>query len=228
MSNRRLLILVRHGAVDGTDVRLWGRSDIALNAVGRTESAALAATLAPLVPARIVASPQRRTCETAAHCARAAGMLALVDPRLDEVDFGAWAGQSFAELAPDPQWRAWNDHRASAQTASGETMGDVTARVLDALEEHADVAGAGPVVLVSHAEIIRVVVLESLAIPYDDWWRIRVDPGSMTLLEGIVRPFAVRAVNLRPEDIVAHVGQPSHAPVNTRDPVRDGVLPKTT
>jgi len=205
-TRRRLLVLVRHGAVHDGDVRLWGRSHVTQSAAGQAQSAALAIALAPLVPGRIVASPQRRACETAALCARAAGMLTLVDPRLDEVDFGAWTGRSFAELAPDARWRAWNDRRASARTPGGETMARLTARVLDALEDHADTPAPGPVVLVSHAEIIRAAILEALRIPGDDWWRIRLDPGSMTLLEGPVRPFAVRAVNLRPEDIASHVG----------------------
>ena len=41
--------------------------------------------------------------------------------------------------------------------------------------------------------------------PLDDWRRLRVDPGSLTLLNGAAQPFAVRAINLRPADLTAQL-----------------------
>jgi probable phosphoglycerate mutase len=211
---RRLLILVRHGAIDEADVRLWGRSSVALNAEGRRQGAALAAALAPLAPARIVSSPQRRTCETAALCARSAQTLAVIDPRLDEMDFGAWTGQRFSDLHDDPDWRAWNDRRGGARTPSGETMRAAARRAIASLDEHLGIATPGPIIAVSHAEVIRAVVLLSLRIPFDEWWRLRIDPASICLLDGEARPFAVRAVNLRAVDLAAH--RAPHSRVTSR------------
>src|SRR3990172_11873487 len=75
------LFLVRHGTTDwNEDGRLLGRTDVPLNPRGRAEAEATAEALRPFPLRAIVASPQRRTRETAAAVARWHGLTVVEEP----------------------------------------------------------------------------------------------------------------------------------------------------
>ncbi|WP_217328540.1 histidine phosphatase family protein [Paracoccus sp. Z118] len=178
----RLVGLIRHGSHDELGRVLSGRkSDVALNTEGQDEVWALAARLAVAGAAAIHTSPRRRTRETAEILGKALRLDPQDDPALDEIDFGTWAGQGFAQLDGDPAWRRWNAQRATAPSAGGETMAEATARAaarLDALA--AD--GGKPVLCVSHSDIIRGVVCHYLGLSLDHILRFTVDPARICWL----------------------------------------------
>jgi broad specificity phosphatase PhoE len=114
---------------------------------------------------------------------------------LDELDFGSWMGRSFAELADDPDWYRWNDRRGSASTPGGETMTQATARAVRHIEA---VAGAGPILCVSHCDIIRGVVAHYLGLDADRLLGFDVDPASLTTVALHGGGGRVIALNERP------------------------------
>ncbi len=76
------LYLVRHGkAAAGWDVD----PDPGLYEVGRAQAEAMAADLAPKGPIPLIASPLRRTRETAAALERRWGVAAKIEPRVAEI-----------------------------------------------------------------------------------------------------------------------------------------------
>jgi broad specificity phosphatase PhoE len=76
------LYLVRHGkAATGWD----GDLDPGLDAVGRTQAAAMCEALAPLGPLPILVSPMRRTRETAAALEACWNAKALLEPTVSEI-----------------------------------------------------------------------------------------------------------------------------------------------
>ena len=98
---------LRHAPVDAAAGLCYGASDLPC-VIGRTE--AVAATIAPLLPVDIAvhSSPLQR-------CAMLAGAIALqrpdlsppsIDPRLAEMDFGAWEGQPWDAIARS-EFDAW-------------------------------------------------------------------------------------------------------------------------
>lgn len=187
----RRIGLVRHGAHDELGRVLSGRAtNVALNAAGRAEAAALGQALTDTMQAEgagigaIHVSPQRRTRETAEILGQALGLTPQIDPALDEVDFGRWAGQGFAALDADPDWQTWNRARATAPSPGGETMGAATMRAtrrLDALAE--DSGPEAPLLCVSHCDIIRGVIAGYLGLSLDHILRFAVDPGRISWLE---------------------------------------------
>src|SRR5690348_4322519 len=119
-------LLVRHATCAQTDSILLGRSlDPPLDARGRAQARALARQLRGEGPAWIESSPRKRTRQTAHTIAAAMRREVHIAPELDELDFGAWAGRSFADLEREPEWRLWNHERGSAQTPAGVTMAEV-------------------------------------------------------------------------------------------------------
>jgi broad specificity phosphatase PhoE len=173
--------LVRHAAHDLLGRVLVGRQDaLALSEAGHAQVGALVRRLAPLRITRIQSSPRDRAVQTAVPIAARSGLAVEVCDALDEVDFGSWAGQRFSDLAPDPNWRRWNDERAQGVAPGGERMGDVQARIMAHLLEMHVQRPRARIVMVSHAEVIRAVVLHVLAMSLNDWRAVDVAPGSIT------------------------------------------------
>lgn len=173
--------LVRHGHHAEVGRVLSGRSEIALDASGERQAEALAAMLKGRRYAAIHSSPRRRCMQTAAPIAAATGLDVTVADALDEIDFGAFAGRAFAELDRDPDWRRWNAERDTFRCPGGETMAEAVARALAFLE---GLPGDGdPVLCVTHCDVIRGIVAQSIGLPFGRMFALPCDPGSLTILD---------------------------------------------
>ena len=167
-----MLLLVRHGrTAPNADGVLLGRADPHLDALGRRQAAALAASL--VRPVRVVSSPLVRARETAA----AFGLPVEVDPRWIEVDYGVY------DLAPLGEgvhevWRRWSEDPAFAPPG-GESLMSVGVRVRAALDELAGEAGAGDVVVVSHVSPIKAAVAWALGVGDGAALRMRLDVAAV-------------------------------------------------
>ena len=104
-----------------------------------------------------------------------------VEDAFDEGDFGRWSGRAFAELDGDPAWSRWNQARGSALPPEGESMADAAARAVQRLLRIATEA-TGPVVVVSHCDIIRGVIAHHLGLSLDRLLGFDVDPASVSRL----------------------------------------------
>lgn len=168
-----MLILVRHGrtAANAGGV-LLGRADPPLDEVGELQAAALAAALP--APAVLVTSPLVRARQTAA----AFGVLATVDERWIEIDYGDLDGQPLAGL-PAEVWNRWRAD-VSFTPPGGESLLALGARVRDACESLSATAADGDVVVVTHVSPIKAAVAWALGVGQEVAWRTFVAPGSIT------------------------------------------------
>lgn len=174
------VFLARHGSHSEVGHVLSGRSEIGLSPAGRAEAGLLAERLAATSLGAIHSSPRRRALETAAIVAERQALPVQVADALDEIDFGTWSGKSFAELEADPEWREWNASRATAATPAGETMSGATARIVSHIE--AIEPQAGPLLCVSHCDVIRGIVAHYLGLEFDRLLAFDIDPASLTTL----------------------------------------------
>ena len=171
-----------------------GRSDIALNEAGRGEALLLASSLANVRLATIYSSPRRRAIETAEIIAAPRRLPVVTSDDLDEIDFGDWAGQSFADLDAQADWRHWNISRGDAATPSGDTMRAVTARALRHMEAQ---RGDTNVLCVSHCDVIRGVVAHCLGLSADRLLSFDIDVASLTTIDMSSGTPCVLAINER-------------------------------
>lgn len=163
---------------------LVGRAlDVGLTAAGRAQLPAFAERLRPSCLAAIYCSPRRRTRETAQAIATGSGVPLVIEPAIDEVDFGTWSGSTFAHLRSDPAWHRWNGVRDVAHAPNGESMPAVQARAVQALERLAVDHPEQDVAIVTHGEIVRSLLLHYLGLPLQAYTRIEVSPASRSLVE---------------------------------------------
>ncbi|MFT3968752.1 MAG: histidine phosphatase family protein [Micropruina sp.] len=164
------VVLWRHGETDwNAEGRYQGQSDVALNAHGVSQAAAAAPRIAALRPDRIVSSDLSRASVTAQQLARHTGLPVELEPRLQEINVGDWAGMTNAEVfAAHPDFadalRAGRDARRSA---SGETGAQAGSRVAEALLDIAESSPEGStVVAVGHGFALRVATVFLLGLDY--------------------------------------------------------------
>jgi len=145
------LILVRHGqSTHNAQARLQGQADPPLSAAGRAEAERLRPALARFDEDRVVTSDLQRASQTAELLGYPG---ARRDPRLREIDVGAWQGRPLADFPAGPE-TAWRGGPLKAD--DGESWADLQARVGAALDEL--VAAGGPWLVVCHGGVVRAAL----------------------------------------------------------------------
>jgi probable phosphoglycerate mutase len=177
------VILVRHASHDRVGTILCGRMPgVTLGEEGRREAKALADRFRGETIAAVISSPLERARETAEIIADRIGMAVEIDEALNEIDFGAWTGQSFDALDPDPHWRLWNSSRSTARPPGGEAMSAAQARIVHRIERLRDEHPDGQVILVGHCDVLKSALAHHLGLSLDRYDRFEISPASVSVL----------------------------------------------
>lgn len=179
---------LRHAPVVGQEGRLTGGLDVDCDCSDTARLRALAARL----PAEAVwvVSPLKRTRQTAEalarHLAKKPGEL-LVEPTLAEQDFGAWQGQSYAELAATQAaaWERFWQEPADATPPGGESFAAVVRRVAESIEALTRHHAGRHIVCVSHGGTIRAALAHALGVQPAQALSFAVECCSLTRLDHI-------------------------------------------
>jgi probable phosphoglycerate mutase len=191
----RIIHLIRHGHHALLGRVLCGRmAGVELDEIGCVQMSRTAEQLRPR-PAIIQSSPQRRAQQSASILADHLGQAVEIAPALDELDYGAWTGRTFAEFDGDAHWSLWNTARATSHPPGGETMQALQQRVVGHLEHLSGDPYADIVAVVSHAEPIRAALLHYAGIALDDFRAIEVDPASISTLSIKGTRLQIMAIN---------------------------------
>jgi broad specificity phosphatase PhoE len=200
------VLLIRHASCEHVGRRIAGRAPgVHLDARGTADARILADRLCTLPVAAVYSSPLERALETAGPVAAARQLPVRVAPGLHELDFGEWTGLDFEELERDPRWRAFNVHRADTQIPGGEWMRDAVGRGLGELRRFEEAHPDGIVAAVSHGDLIRGLLIHFLGMSLDDYWKVEVDPASVSIVrlrDGIGRVAAVNWTTTAPAGLV--------------------------
>ncbi len=164
----RRLILVRHGESEGNSrERLIGSGDPPLSPEGRDQIRAARANLLGQVIDAVVASPARRSWQSAQVLTGGASMRLESDFR--EIHFGRWEGKRVDELASsDPAlYTQWREGAPGFEYPGGELRAQFRARVECGLTRLSG-SGATAALLVIHKGVIRAIVESLLGTPLED------------------------------------------------------------
>jgi broad specificity phosphatase PhoE len=187
--------LLRHGQHNLLGRALAGRMDgVGMTEQGRAEIAAAAERLAREKIAAIYASPLQRTRETAEIVAERLGLPIAFRDDLLELDFGEWTGATFDSIRAHPKWQAWSTQRSLARIPGGETMRAVQHRVVDAIVELNERHLGENLVLCTHGDVIRAMLVFALGMPLDFYNRIEVLQGSISSIQ--IEPDRIRVLRI--------------------------------
>lgn len=187
MSERRRLLLVRHGVTDwNREGRFQGHLDPPLAADGREQAELLAARLAGdsvLRPASIVGSSLARARETAEIIGSRASIAVGIDARLIEIGQGEWEGRTHDDLAvtDTDRYEAWRRDAGIRQPPGGESITSATERVAALLAQIENGEQLWPVCIVSHGGTLRILARVLLDAGVDAPWSLDVDNASLSV-----------------------------------------------
>ncbi|NDV24353.1 histidine phosphatase family protein [Desulfovibrio sp. JC022] len=190
-----MIILIRHGEIEGAKGRAVGQIDLPLSANGFKQAAQLAESLESFQPRRIYCSPLTRTMQTASFIEKQCGLEAIPVPEIKEINLGEWDGLDFSELKKlYPQdYKQRGKDIAGFRAPGGENFTNVKERVSSFLGQ---LNGDSPIMAVTHAGVIRVVMHIVLDFPLDNIFRIKPDYCHVTVIESKGDGFFLKAYNL--------------------------------
>jgi len=183
------LLLVRHGPTSATRAVAFP-VDEPLEDEARANAAELGIVVRPSTV--VLSSPARRAMQTAA----ALGLQASPEPRLAECDFGSWSGRRLDDLHledPDATMSWMTDAEASPH--GGESLRAFMERVAAWLDEEATIDR--DVVAFTHGGVVKAAVAHTLAAGVAAFWRIVVEPLSITELRANDGVWSLHSLNQR-------------------------------
>ena len=171
--------------MESGDGRCIGRTDRPLSAAGRESAERLAPTFAGLGLAAVYSSPLDRAVATARPIAAASGLKPICLESLAEIDFGAFEGRTFAEIAASDVevYERWMVAPTTVRFPGGESYADLKARALSAAREIVGRHRGDSVLAVTHGGPIRAIVADVLEIPDRSLFRMDIAHASVTLID---------------------------------------------
>ncbi|GHF59157.1 bifunctional RNase H/acid phosphatase [Kitasatospora xanthocidica] len=182
-------VLLRHGETPLTPEKRFsgsGGSDPELSEKGRWQAERAAEALAARGSVQaVVASPMRRTRQTAETVAARLGLEVRYEDGLREVDFGDWEGLTFAEVQerhPD-DLAAWLGSAKAKPTGSSESFTTLTHRAGVARDKIIARYAGKTVLVVSHVSPIKTLVRLALGAPPDSMYRMELAAASICAVQ---------------------------------------------
>jgi broad specificity phosphatase PhoE len=194
------LALIRHGETDwNREGRIMGWAPVPINATGRAQIERLAERLASAPIRAIYTSPLQRTAESAAILAAPLGLSPQSDTRWIETKVTGWEGKLWSELEGHPIRERYYAAPNETRLPEGEKLAEVAQRAVAAvtslIAQHPDEI----IAVVTHSDLIRVTISHYIGQPLPASRQIRIDHGTLSILEIENNVGALRLLNAPPE-----------------------------
>ncbi len=168
------IYLIRHTQTANAEGLCYGQCDIGLAISFPEEVEALHDKLPSFdEDCRVFSSPLTRCVQLAETFSESA----IIDPRLQELNFGDWEGQRFDDIDPIAL-QHWTDNFATATPPNGESFAELYQRTGEFWQELL-AAPSDQVVIVTHAGVIRAFLARALSLAPANAFQFRIDAGSV-------------------------------------------------
>jgi len=172
------LYLIRHTTPAVQQGVCYGQTEVNVTELFLEEAEQVRTKLAGIAPVACYSSPLQR-------CARLAATLDAGEPqhdaRLKEMHFGDWEMQPWDNI-PRQELDRWGNDYVDAAPPGGETYGQLHRRATHFLNDLTCSKHVGPVLVVTHAGVIRALLAEVLNLPLREAFRFYLDFGGVTKL----------------------------------------------
>ena len=169
------IILVRHGETAWNVEEIFrGRIDIELNETGTKQAELLAEYLSGVKIDAIYSSPLKRALRTAEIIAGYHKIGVEVAPGLMDFNYGRWQGLSHQEVKDKYKelYVEWTKNPHQVKMPAGESLNDVRERAIGVVNK-VIAKYEGPVALVSHRVVNKVLICALLGLDNSHFWNIR-------------------------------------------------------
>lgn len=198
-----MIYLLRHGEIEDSDNRRYvGQADCALSDIGRAQAGQWKKWLERKSIETIFCSDLVRSYETAEIIADGRDVGVQVEPSLREINLGEWDGRSMQAVRAELPL-AWEERGRCIDTfrpPKGESFVDLYRRVVPVFEQIVKTA-QGPVLIVGHAGVNRMILIRVLGMPLRNLFAIRQDFGALNLIDDGRQALQVAAINITPGNI---------------------------
>jgi probable phosphomutase (TIGR03848 family) len=178
------ILLIRHGQNNWVQKkRLAGWTpEVHLNEDGQRQVTDLGQRLAHLPINTVYSSPLERCLETAEAVAQPHNLAVTALAEVGEVRYGQWEGAKISKLARRKEWHTVQHFPSRFRFPEGESFNEVQHRAVTALELLSQKHHKEVIAVVSHADVIKLVVAHYLGMHIDQFQRIGISPASVSVL----------------------------------------------
>lgn len=182
------VILIRHAhSVANEKGILAGRlPGVVLSKSGKKQAINLRKRLGDLKFKYISISPLERCLATIQPWINATGISPKnihIDEGFIEVDYGSWTGKKLSALSLKKEWRVVQKTPSQMVFPDGEALAGVQSRAKNSLLDSIKKAANGPVLVVSHGDVIKSLIATALELDLDKFQKIVIDPASISVLD---------------------------------------------
>ena len=192
------IILVRHGRTPWNKDKIFrGTVDIPLDEVGKQEASLAGEWLKGETIQDAYASPLSRAMDTARAIAQHHGVPVQELPGLIDINYGDWQGVPLAEVKVKyvDLYRQWETAPQTVRFPNGETLDEVRARALAAVDEVMTLNPDKTILLSAHRAVNKVLIAAFLGIDNSHYWRIGQDTTAINRFAGVGNTWHIQLVN---------------------------------
>ena len=178
------LFLVRHGeSLANTKGIYQGQThDTSLSKLGKKQADALLEYFKAVKLSKIYTSPLKRTIETAKKIAELQNITITKNNSIMETNHGLWEGL-YKDVIKD-KWldiyNTWQSSPSDAVFPQGDSFKDTKTRVIKWFEH--TLTSQGNTLVVTHDNIIRIIVSHILKENLDNIWEYNIQAASITII----------------------------------------------
>jgi len=191
-------LLVRHAeAIWNSEGRIQGHVEVPLNEKGRAQAEALRRRLASVDIQAAYTSNLARAVETTRVILRGRSVPLFPLPALREFSYGLWEGLTFEEVEknyPHEYARLMGDGEDFAPPG-GESTKELVERIKGFVFSTKASNAEGTLLIVGHGGSLRALIICLLELPNSAFWRLYLDPASLSEVEVYPQNAVLRLLN---------------------------------
>ncbi len=180
------IYLVRHGQTAWNKEEIFrGRTDVSLDETGLKQAELAGGYFKGIEIHRIYSSPLSRAWQTAQKIAQFQNLKVEPLEGIVDMSFGNWEGHPHEEIREmdSKTYRQWVELPHQVRLPGGESLDDVRARAMSALEEVIQKCLEKTLVLVSHRVVCKVLICAILGLDNSHFWQIAQDTTAINLIQ---------------------------------------------
>jgi len=180
------IYLVRHGQTAWNKEEIFrGRTDIPLDETGLKQAELAGEYFRGMEIHAIYSSPLSRAWETAQKISQIHNLKVQPLQGILDMSFGKWEGQSNRDIQKNDKeiYRQWREEPHQVRLPGGESLDEVRARSMAALEGVIRENPGKTLVLVSHRVICKVLICAILGLDNSHFWQITQDTTAINLIQ---------------------------------------------